>query len=177
MFDYYFTDGEGKRILKELVFVTDKREKENKHIIEYFDKRECKHTERALEAGDYTVMLPCIPDLGIMRPVHFANKIFVERKNSIEELCGNLGMNRDRFFTEMKRYPDAEKHLLVEGEKGWEDIIRGKYDSKVTAASLYGSLLALQTRYGLHVHFVPKELAGGHIRKILEAFIKKTLNI
>lgn len=153
---YYFTQGEKKELIKSLVYIIDTREKENKHIIEYFDTKKLPHKVRALPAGDYSVMLPQNEELGIMRDIYLNSSaelgIMIERKNSLEELAGNLGKNRDRFESELERMGKAEKHLVV--EKGdWGKIRKGMYQSELGSKAYYESLLTFQSRYNLHIHF------------------------
>ena len=177
---YYYTDSEAKAILKSMVVLVDTREQENKHITDYLEKKKIAYVKRALPAGDYSVMIPKNEEFGIMRDIYLnldrEDGILIERKNSAEELAGNLGRNRDRFENELEKMKGAEKHLIV--EKGnWSDIFAGRYNSLVTSASYRGSLMAFMTRYGLHVHFVEKTISPAFIVELLARKIKETLNI
>lgn len=172
----YYTKGQVKRILDSLVFLVDTREKENAHILRYFQNKHKIYAQRALASGDYSVMIPPDAELGIDVPITF-NKpveggVYIERKGSLEELAGNLGRLRDRFESELERMKNAEKHLIVEGGS-WTRILAGDYNAKVSKESYYHSLLTFQTRYGLHIHFVPKENCGALICGILENKIKE----
>ena len=53
----HYTDAEIKQKLKELVVIADSREQVNGHLISWLDKNHIQHKSRALETGDYSVML------------------------------------------------------------------------------------------------------------------------
>lgn len=176
----YFTDGQVKKIISSLVYLVDTREKENKHILNYLDKKKVMYETRALESGDYSVKIPPSEELGIRLPQVFnkpiINGIFIERKNSLEELSGNLGKNRDRFEAELERMKGGEKHLIVE-DGSWEKIMNGQYNSLLTPVSFYHSLLTFQTRYNLHIHFIEKRFSGVLIKGILENKVKEVYRL
>ena len=76
---YKFTDTEIKKLLKEnVVIIVDTREQENKHITDFFDKKEIKYISKKLDAGDYAIKLIASPELGIHRDMHFP--IAIEKK-------------------------------------------------------------------------------------------------
>lgn len=176
----YYTSGQVEQIVKSLTILVDTREKENGHILEYFNKKKVRYQEKALRSGDYSVLLPSNEALGFPLPQTLNKAIdgglFIERKNSLEELSGNLGRFRDRFEAEWERMKDAEKHLIIESGS-WEDIIRGNYDSKVTPKAYYNSLLTFQSRYGLHIHFVRPLVTGALIRGICENKVKEVFQL
>lgn len=177
---YYYTQGEARQILRSLEYLIDTREQANAHIVEYFDKHKLSHKSRALPCGDYSVMIPRNEELGILKDIYLNmdkdNGILVERKNSLEELAGNLGTNRDRFENELEKMKGAEKHLVIEGGS-WADIHNGRYNSLVTSQSYKGSLLAFMSRYDLHVHFTDKGTSPVLITEILKNKVKQILNI
>ena len=61
----HYTDAEIKQKLKELVVIADSREQVNGHLIDWLDQHHIQHKSRALETGDYSVMLgdtvPTVP--------------------------------------------------------------------------------------------------------------------
>lgn len=176
----YYTAKQVEDIVKDMIILVDTREKENAHILDYFNKKKVYYTERALESGDYSVMLPANETLGFTLPQTLNKPIFgglfIERKNSLEELAGNLGRFRDRFENELQRMKGAEKHLIIEGGS-WEDINRGNYDAGVTPKAYYNSLLTFQSRYDLHIHFVRPLMTGPLIRGICENKIKEVFQL
>lgn len=177
---YYFTKGEADKILRSMVVLIDTREQKNDHIVEYLKKKNISYETRALPAGDYSVMIPKNEDIGIVRNIYLniarADGIIIERKNSLEELAGNLGTNRDRFENELEKMKGAEKHLIVEGGS-WREIFKGQYNSNVTTSSYKGSLFAFQCRYGLHIHFTDREISPQLIVEILGRKVKEIIHI
>ncbi len=173
--DYYFTEKEAKEILKSLVYLVDTREKNNSHITNYFDENNIKWKLKALKSGDYAVMIPRNAELGIMRDIYLNNQVVIERKNSLEELSGNLAQHRQRFENELFR-TKATVHLVIESGS-WLDILNGNYRTNLMPKSYYRSLLCLQAEYPLNIHFVNENIAGLHIQQILECYVKKLLRL
>ena len=172
---YHYTESEAKNILKSLVYLVDTREQENKHILDTYDKMQLKYKNKALSSGDYSVMLPKNTELGIMHDIYLDDAVVVERKRSLEELSANLAQYRQRFKNELIR-THASVHLVVE-DGSYERILCGDYMTALQKKSYYRSLLCLQAEFGLHIHFVPRKLAGFHIAQILECYVKELLKI
>lgn len=173
--NYYYTEKESKQILKSLVYLVDTREKENEHIISVFEKMGLAYKTRALGSGDYSVMIPENKELGIMRDIYLNSQIIIERKNSLEELSGNLAQHRQRFENELFR-TSAVVHLVVENGS-WAEILNGNYRTNLMPKSFYRSLLCLQAEYPLKIHFIERKLAGFHIQQILECYVKELLEL
>lgn len=176
----YYTDKQVNEIIKSMVILVDTREKANEHIINYFESKKVQYKDKALESGDYSVLIPPLADLGIVLPQTLNKPIdgglFIERKNSLEELAGNLGKYRDRFEAELQRMKNAEKHLIIESGS-WGDIMLGNYDSNLGAKAFYNSLLTFISRYNLHIHFTTPKFAGCLIRGICENKIKEVFQL
>ena len=78
----------------------DSREKEYKHITDYFDEIGQPYEVRHLESADYSSDEP--------------NGVLIERKRSILEIAGNIGAERERFKSEFKRAKrNGEKVIVV----------------------------------------------------------------
>ena len=90
----HYTDAEIKQKLKELVVIADSREQVNGHLIAWLDKNHIQHKSRALETGDYSVMLG---------NTTFEDEIAFERKANLDEIAGNFTVGRERFEREMIR--------------------------------------------------------------------------
>ena len=114
LLNYKYTDTELKELLKSITICVDKREKENGHIIEWFDKKKIPYVNKSLSTLDYTFYLPRNPELGIQRDIWFDKDIAIERKASLTELSGNFAQNRDRFEKEMSTAKSLYKYLLIE---------------------------------------------------------------
>jgi ERCC4-type nuclease len=175
MIDYYkLSDTEQKTLLKQLVVLIDSRENVNVHITDYFNSKGITFKTQKLDSGDYSVMLPASPDLGIMRDLYFDKQIWIERKASLEELSGNIAQNRQRFEDEFIRARDCRKYLLVE-RGDYDDIFSGKYSTGVTPAAFAASIMAFQQRYDLNVSFVGREHSGKFIHGLLYYFLREVI--
>ena len=189
--------------------VVDSREKVNKHILNKFDEgfenkpshhdmyRGKKSTysdpiqyyiqEKGLKVGDYTIAV----QLPSGEVINFQDKITVERKADLNELCQNLfdSKSKDsegltRFERELKRaYEQGIKlHLLVEVSDMHSKILSSKhfrYDkaSKVTPQSFYAMLHSLASRYNVSIWYCDKKDSARLIHDILyynaRDFLKK----
>jgi len=171
---YKYTDAELKQLLKTLTVIVDTREKENQHITEYFASKGIQYTNKALSFGDYSYLLPACPELGINRDLYFTGDIVVERKNSLEELSGNLAQQRDRFENEFLRAGDCKIILMVEGGD-YAAIMRHGYKTDFSEKAFMASLMAWQQRYNIHVAFVPQAYAGQYIHGLFHYHLREQL--
>ena len=179
--------------------VIDSRERSINHILNKFDEgfehkpshhdmyRGKKSTygdpvqyfiqEKGLKTGDYTIAV----QLPSGEVINFQDKITVERKADLNELCQNLfdSKSKDengltRFERELKRsYEQGIKlHLLVEVSDMHSKILSSKhfrYDkaSKVSPQSFYAMLHALATRYNITIWYTDKSNSARLIHDIL----------
>jgi len=173
---YHYTDSEIKTILKTAVVLTDSREKANEHILTALDGLNVAHKITALSFGDYSAMLPAMPEMGIARDVFFDNEIIIERKNSLDELAANFTAGRERFKDEMLRAGAARKYLIVEQGGGYAAILNRQYNSKLSEKSFLASLLSFQARYGLNVAFCGQGLTGTIIWSLLYYHMRACLS-
>jgi ERCC4-type nuclease len=172
--NYRYTDTEQKRLLKNLVILCDTREQSNEHITGYFSNKGIVFKSCKLDSGDYSVMLPAAPDLGIVRDTYFDRQIIIERKASLEELSNNLAQCRDRFEAEFYRVPGCRKHLLIE-DGSYQDVFTGNYNTGLNSAAFAASLMTFQARFGLNVSFVSREHSGKFIFGLLHYFVREQL--
>jgi len=150
---YHYNAAEIKSILKTAVVLCDTREQENGHILTALDDLGISYKAITLRFGDYSVMLPAMPEAGINRDVYFDNEIMVERKANLDELAGNFTTSRERFKDEMLRAGNARKYLIIEQGGGYSAILNKQYRCKLSEKSFFASLLSFQARYGLNVVF------------------------
>ncbi len=149
-----YTDAEIDRMIKSMVILTDSREQKNSHITTYLDKHNVLHKKIGMPCGDYSFMLPADPEFGIIRDKYFYNEIFIERKNSAEELSGCFTRTRTRFEEEFSLSRAKRKYLLIEG-CNYFDIVEGKYNTDYGSKSFTASLHSFNSRYGLEIIFMP----------------------
>ena len=117
--NYHYTDKEIKAILDSLIIIIDTRENENKHIIDYFEKKKISYEIRKLDTGDYGFAIPALPDLNINRKQYFFNAAIIERKAGLDELVNNFTADRQRIETELIRSRLIKNFkIVIEDEKG-----------------------------------------------------------
>ena len=179
--------------------VVDSREKVNNHILnrfeEGFEYKVSHHDmyvgkkstysdpvnyyiqEKGLKTGDYTIAIQ-LPNKEV---INFQDKIVIERKADLNELCSNLfdSKSKDeegltRFERELKRAyeQNIKVHLVVETTDMHSKILSSKhfrYDkaSKVNPKAFYSMLHTLATRYNLSIWYTDKKDSARLIHDIL----------
>ena len=145
-------------ILKSSKIIIDTREKENKHIIDYFESKKIKYEVKKLEYGDYAI---AIEENGETYILDFR----IERKASLEELSGNFTNDRVRIEEEFWR-GSSEMQVVIESNS-ISNIINHKYRTEYNEKSFLASLLAFESKYDISFVFVEKEHTGEYIYKKL----------
>ena len=159
------------KILKDILILTDSREKKNQHILEYFDKMEIPHRMEKLDVGDYELHLPNYPELGL------SGKFVVERKGSLTEIAGNFTKGRDRFAREFERAKvNNQKVNMVIETATWKKLLNGTYRSQFPPKSFMASLLTWSIRNNCPTWFCEKSEAGHLIYNILYYELYEELN-
>lgn len=171
---YRYSDAEVKAVTKEMIILHDTREQRNEHILQAFDTIGVKHERHTLQTGDYTVMLPALPDYGIMRPLYFDRDIIVERKGSLEELSGNFTKDRERIKDEFTRAAGMKVFFVIE-DASLDDILSHKYKTDLSEKSFFATLLTFQQRYNLNTAFICKQRSGALIYSILYYHLRNWL--
>ena len=125
-----------------------------------------------LDFGDYSAVFT-LPD---GTKFSLKNKICVERKMSLDELCGCYTHDRARFEREFERAKavDAKIYLLIE-ESSWEKAYNGKYRSQMKPQALVASMLAWLARYDCQIIMCRAETSGRLIHDILYREAKERL--
>ena len=157
---YSFSENEVKELLSSLIILVDTREKQNIHIIKYFDSYKIPYEQKKLDYGDYSAYLPKNESLGIHRNAYLTAAI--ERKNSVDELAATI-KERTRFENELIRAKDSPFVLMVEDLTGYEKILQGQYRSQYTPKALLGSLKSFETRYRFNTVFISPQTAGNYL--------------
>ena len=177
--------------------IVDTREKQVNHILNKFDEgleekpshhdmfRGKKSTftnpigyfkqEKGLKTGDFTLAVQ-LPNQCV---INFQDKIVIERKKDLNELCCNLFDKKDskgltRFERELSRSKEQgiKVILLVETEDMHSKILSSKhfrYDkaSKVSPKAFNSILRALQARYNISIEYCNKKDSARLIHDIL----------
>lgn len=166
MAKYYYTDKKYKELVSHMVILHAGNEQCNSHILDYFDKSNIKHEKRAIKTGDYSFKIEACPELGFHIDTYFTDELCIERKNSINEIAGNIVEKDDRFLKELNRMINIQDcYILIENDR-IDDILEHKYDTKLNELSFIRTLLTTQKRSNYCLHFVKKENMGKMIYEI-----------
>lgn len=145
----HWTETELTAALKELEIIADSREQVNNHLTNYWDKKNIPYFTRKLDIGDYSAQLG---------DKTLEKDIVIERKRNLDEICGNMTADRDRFEREFLRAKaSGTKVFLIVENASWTDIYLQNYRSKISPKSLIGSLLSWQVRFNITVIFCAPE--------------------
>lgn len=179
--NYRLTETEIKKLLKEnFIIIYDSREQQNLHVLDYFDKAKIKYKKQKIDEGDYAAVITKCPEMGIYRDLYFP--IAVERKNSVDELAGNLAEETDtrddlRLVREMRRSKQKgiKMFLVIEDENGRKNIKAGNYRSLYKPVSFMARLRSLQDQFLNGTVFINKNDAGEEIFGILKYGVRNFL--
>lgn len=159
----------------------DSREKARaiRKIIKTFDEQGIKYFSSKLLVGDY---------MSLDNP-----RLIIDRKQNLQELCGNVCQQHERFKRELLKAMDAGIQLVILVEHGadiksledvyfWKNprkhevrwrIVNGKREKYVVSAKavdgnqLYKSLCTIRDRYHVRFEFCEKKDTGVRIAEIL----------
>lgn len=159
----------------------DSREKARaiRKIIKYFEDNGIKHFSSKLLVGDY---------MSLDNP-----RLIIDRKQNLQELCGNVCQQHERFKKELLKAMDAGIQLVILVEHGpdiktledvyfwknprkhevrwkWENGKRVKYvisAKAVDGSQLYKSMCTIRDRYGVRFELCEKKDTGKRIVEIL----------
>lgn len=159
----------------------DSREKARaiRKIIKTFDDNNVNHFSSKLLVGDY---------MNLDNP-----RVIIDRKQNLQELCGNVCQQHERFRRELIKALQAGIQLIILVEHGqdiksledvyfWQNprkheirwrIVNGKREKYVTSAKavdgqqLYKSLCTIRDRYNVRFEFCEKKDTGNKIIELL----------
>lgn len=155
----HWTETELTAKLKNLQIIADSREQVNNHLTDYWDKKKVPYFTRKLDIGDYSAQL------GEMT---LEKDVVIERKRNLDEICGNLTADRDRFEREFLRAKAlGTKVFLIIENATWTDIYLQNYRSQITPKSLMASLMSWQVRFNITIIFCEPENTPRLIHQIL----------
>lgn len=125
-----------------------------------------------LDFGDYSAVFT-LPD---GTEFSLKDKICVERKMNLSEICGCFTHDRERFTREFERAKaaNAKIYLLIENAS-WELAYNGKYRSQMKPQALIASILAWLARYDCQIIMCKAESSGHLIKDILYREAKERL--
>lgn len=86
----HYTKKDYEALLQNVKIVCQTNEQKNEHILSWFDDNGIGYVNRAIPEGDYSLMVKACPELGFPMDTYFFDEIFIERKNSLQELASSL---------------------------------------------------------------------------------------
>jgi len=158
--------------LKTMCIIVDSREQSTKRSERRYADFGVPWKRDKLDFGDYSATFT-MPDGSVYE---LRNSVVIERKMSLDELCGCYTHDRPRFEREFERAKGsaARTYLLVEGAS-WEMAYNGKYRSKMKPQALVASMMAWMARYDCQILMCKAETSGKLIRDILYREAKERL--
>lgn len=105
-------------------------------------------------------------------------RLVVDRKKDLQELCGNVCQQHERFRKELIRAIDAGISLIILVEHGpdvqtledvyfWDNPRRKDSPKATSGESLYRSLMTIRNKYNVRFEFCTKEETGKKIMELL----------
>ena len=161
-----------ERTLKTMKICVDSREQATKQSERRYADFGVPFERGKLDFGDYSAVFT-LPDGS---EFDLRESCTIERKQSIDELCGCYTHDRARFEREFERAKavNGKIYLLIE-EGSWEKAYGGKYRSQMKPQALVASMLAWLARYDCQIIMVGKDLSGKLIHDILYREAKERL--
>lgn len=150
--------------LDSMVVLVDSREQRTAQAKRRYEQFGVPYETHKLDYGDYSARftLPSGEEFSL------ADKVIVERKMGLDELCMCFCQERGRFEREFERIKSsgAKCYLLVENAE-WEKAYNGRYRSQMRPSALVASILAFTARYNCVPIFCKAETSGKMIHDIL----------
>jgi len=158
--------------LRSMTVLVDTREQDTEQARKRYERFGVPWTRSKLDYGDYSACFD-LPD-GMQYDLR--NLVVVERKMSLDELCGCYTHDRARFEREFERAREAgaRVYLLIENAS-WEMAYNGKYRSRMNPQALIASMLAWMARYDCIILMCKAETSGRLIHDILYREAKERL--
>ncbi|NFK66117.1 ERCC4-type nuclease [Clostridium botulinum] len=171
---YKFTDKEMKKILDNMTVVVDSREQNNQHILDFFNKKKIPYKVIKNDFGDYTAMIPAGTINQFTTDIYFDRDIAIERKNSIDEIAGNLKEDAARLKKELAHMNmhDIKYFFFVEDKDFHENLRNGNYRSQYDPFTLMQRIKkGIEAEYNTVIVPVDKKCMGSEIYYTLQAYV------
>jgi len=168
---------------KEILILVDSREKENTHIIDYFNKNNISWSNTKFDHGDYSYTLKNPPkiefaqEIKTIQPNWNFSDFLIERKSSLGELSTNFSKDRDRFQYELEQIHirGVRLTLLVEHPSVLQALLDNDYDSDLSKEAFLGSLFSFINRYNINLIGCKKQNTGQIIYGLAKSHLKEIL--
>lgn len=153
-----------EKMLKSLAVLVDTREQDTARARERYLQFGVPFQRKALKFGDYSAELKGLDG----EIINLESVVCVERKMSIDELCGCFCQSRERFRREFERALDAGAHVYLLVENGTlNDVYHSRYRSRMNANALAASILAWSIEFSIVPLFISADISGKLIHDIL----------
>ena len=168
---------EQRAVLESFEVLIDTREQNTERARERYERMGVPVFRAKLNYGDYTYNATLPDGKKLFDTENPINPLCsIERKMSLDELAMCLGKDRKRFQREFERAKEAGARVILLCENAsWENLINGRYRSKLNPNAYLGSLTAWSVRYGFQIVFCKEETSGRLIREFLYRDLKERL--
>ncbi len=164
-------------VLRSIEILVDTREQPTKRAMKRYERFGCPHRRCTLSYGDYSYNAT-LPDGSSLYNTEetVSPGCVIERKMCLDELAACFCKGRSRFTKEFERAREngARIYLIVENAS-WENLLNGKYRTKMDAKAYTASVIAFMVRYNLNIIFCKEETSGDLIKEILYRDLKERL--
>lgn len=160
------------RALRTFTILVDSREQDTERSRERYHAFDVPYERCKLDFGDYSAKVT--DDSG--KEITLQNRLSIERKMNLDELCNCFCRDRKRFEREFLRAKSAgaKIYLLIENAN-WELAYAGRYKSQMNANALIASMTAWLARYNCQLIMCKEETSGKLIRDLLYREMKEYL--
>ena len=164
---------EVKKTLETLTVLVDTREQPTKAFKRRIELIGLPHKRQKLNFGDYSASIFLNGS-----ELSFERLFTIERKMSLDELCLCYGRERARFVREFERAREsgAKMYLLIENATT-ENILNGKYKSKLNKNAFTASVFAWLARYDCQLIFCKAESTPRVMREVIYREVKERLEV
>ena len=146
-----------------MIIQIDTREQKYDHVQRYFDSQGIKHVRSKCVVGDY---------VNLENPM-----VVVDRKKDLQEVCGNVTTQHERFVRELELAKELGYRLIVLVEEpeikqlvdvcSWYNWRLKNNPKALSGPKLYKIMKTMSSKYGFEWRFTTKEKCGETIVKIL----------
>ena len=166
-----------KKVLDSFEILVDTREQDTERAHRRYASFGAPIRRATLNYGDYTYNAVLPDGRQIYDPSCTISPLCaVERKMDLDELAGCYTRSRDRFRHEFERAQKNGGRIYILCENAnWENLLNGKYRSRIHANAFAASATAWMVRYNAGLIFCKEETSGRLIREILYRDLKERL--
>lgn len=160
-----------EQALKTFTILIDTREQPTERLKERVKVMGVPTRREKLNFGDYSAEVTYEDET-----ISLKEKVCVERKMDIDELCSCYCQERARYTREFERAKEAGAriYMLIENAS-WEKMYSGNYRSLMNPNSLTASVIAWLARYECIPIFCKSRTTGWLIKDILYREMKERL--